>query len=380
VVNTFNYYPLATEKHLNQFAKASGVQLLLQMHASEPLDAEYADERLTDVIKKQVDRLNAMPDSDAVVGWMISDEIEELVAAGANPPERGAKAQRNLQRIVELVRQIDPVRRTATNHGGLPWMTVHEDEPFCSTGFTTRLNAYKVADRVAEAQRQGYPSYFLVSQASACPRGIPNLRYYGYREPITDAVLDSFTIAQEIQDHAEVAYLHGATGVMYFLYWAGGANYQPFTLTDVDGNDYQGKWEAVRKAARNIRQWEGAPSCRITQPDRASWATLGKVDKNAWWIADAVKVVVDARASEDHPVRAVKADYSFDGGLTWKPLPEATAEPYRFAIARDSMPKDRKEVRRTIRARAVNDLVASLWDVTEVHLRIAANKTQNSGR
>jgi hypothetical protein len=367
-VNAYNYYPLASEKKFNQYAKSNGVQILLQLCIPELIDANYTDDYLRKYVKGQIDTLNKLPDSNAVKGWTISDEIEDPFLSGDNRDQRRLNFQTLLQRTVKIVHELDPSRRAVTNHDALPWMTIYEDEPYCSTGFTTRLNAYKVKDRIAEARKQGYQSYFLVSQASTCPRGTANLRWYGYHEPITDRVLDSFTLAREIQDQAEVAYQQGATGAMYFLYWAGGANYLPYTLTDINGDDYLGKWDAVLKAARNIRDWEGAPRCGITSPENKSWLTMGKPDKNASWIVESLNVTVSAKSPEGDPVKSVECQYSADGCLTWKPL-KSGAKQDEFMLKPADLPPGQVQCR--IRARAFNSKGPSLWDMIETKISVA---------
>ncbi len=357
-VNQFNYYPLAKKKKLNQYAKANGLQLLVQMFHRPEEDYKLTDEELSRKIRSQVDQLNAMPDSDVVVGWGIGDEIENHYLKGEHRQQRRERGEKQHQRFSRLLRQIDQERRVTINHDGADWIAGHEDEPYCSTQWTGRFNNYRVRERIAEAQRLGYENYFLVSQAASCSRGEANLRWYGFRKPVNDAVLDSRTVAEEVQDYAETAYLEGSTGCMYFLYWAGGANYQGYTLTDIRGDDYQGKWDAVLKAMKNIRKWEGAPLCEIRRPARNSWVT------------GSFEVSVEAEAPEGDPVSVVRADYSTDGCLTWKHLPDAKTAPYRFVLDLDDVDAaGAKPISCWIRARAVNKRGPSLWDVIEVKIR-----------
>lgn len=365
-MNTRNYFPLAQEQRFNRYAKANGVQIFLQMYVPEPVDGNYSDEYFRKFIGAQIEAVNKLADSNAVVGWSVSDEIEDPYLSGENPEARRSKAEENLRRFITIARELDKSRRIVTNHDHLPWMTVGEDEPMCSTGYTTRFNSHKVKERIAEAQKQGYASYFLVSQASRVPMGTDNLRWYGYHAPITDAVVESQSIAQDVQDHAEVAYLEGATGVMYFLYWAGGANYLPYSLTDINGDDYQGKWDGVRKAAQNIRRWEGAPSCRITSPESMTWITLGTADKNVWWVKEAVVIEAATEAPKNDPVRAIYAEYSLDGCMTWKAITDANMTTGKFVIGQKELPKTGKCL---IRARAINSKGPSLWDVVEVKIQ-----------
>ncbi|MBI3922859.1 MAG: hypothetical protein HY318_15670, partial [Armatimonadetes bacterium] len=125
-----------------------------------------------------------------------------------------------------------------------------------------------------------------------------------------------------------------------------------FTLVDHHGEDYLGKWEAVRKAATNIRQWEGAPSCSIATPANHSWTAMP------------LRITVEAKAPANDPATAVKADYSVDGALHWTSLPDAVKPPYTFTLEADKV----KELPWTVwlRARAVNKRGPSLWDVIEV--------------
>ena len=369
-VNAYNYYPLAKEKKLNQYAKTNGVKLIVQYTGKHPAysDSNMTDEEIVEAIKGQVNGLNALPDSDAVIGWGIGDEIENRYLRGDNPEQRRAHAEVQYQRLSRLFRQVDPNRRITVNHDHMPWMASHEDEAFCSTGFTTRFNAHKVGDRIAEAQKFGFKKYFLVSQACRVPSTIPNLRWYGYRDPINDRVVDSISVAEMIQDHAEVAYTNGSTGCMYFLYWAGGANYLPYTLVDIAGDDYQGKWDAVKKAMQNIRNWEGAPSCRITSPQDRQWLSIGKVGEGVpGWVTESLKITVEVEAPEDDPVVKVECGYSLDGCLAWQSLTDDSAVPYEFSIGQSDVSEGLNEC--WIRVRAINKQGPSLWDIVKVDLR-----------
>ena len=369
-INAYNYYPLAKEKKLNQYTKANGVELIIQYVGKHPAysDSNMTDEEIIEAIKGQVDGLNAIADSDAVVGWGLGDEIEDLYLHGDNPEQRRAHAEKQYQRLSRLFRQVDQKRRTTINHDHMPWMASHEDEAFCSTGFTTRFNAHKVGDRIAEAKKLGFKNYFLVSQACRVPPTTPNIRWYGYKAPINDRLIDSITVAEMVQDHAEVAYTHGSTGCMYFLYWAGGANYEQYSLVNPAGDDYQGKWDAVKKAMQNIRRWEGAPSCKITSPANHQWLTIGNnTDKNLWWITESLEVKVAAEAPDDDPVTKVEAGYSLDGCLTWKSLADDTTEPYEFSVAQNNIRDGLNEC--WIRTRAINKKGPSLWDIIKIELR-----------
>ena len=155
---------------------------------------------------------------------------------------------------------------------------------------------------------------------------------------------------------------------MYFLYWAGGANYHPWTLTDIHGDDYQGKWDAVQKAMRNIRKWEGAPSCKITSPIDREWFTIGKVVKGAEskWFTETLKITAAVEAPEDDPVTRVECGYSLDDCLTWNSLKNDSTEPYEFTIDPDALSTGSNGC--WIRARAVNKKGPSLWDVIKVKL------------
>ena len=368
-----NYYPLAREKGLNAFAKANGVHFICNLFLPAPYDGSYSDDQLRRLIKEQVGAVNALPDSDVVVGWRIGDEIEstyhdeggaaleELKATKETRDQlqlKRARAQRNFQRLSALIRELDPTRRVIVNHCQMPddqWMDLHEDEAMSSTGVTGIYNSYRVRNQLANARRLGFGNYILVNIAMMCPPKTEDLRWYGYREPVNQAVLNSRSIAQHMQDYTEIAYTEGAAGICYFIYWAGGANYEPYTLTGADGGDYQGKWEAVRKAAGNIRQWEGAPSCAIISPPRQTWVTAP------------FRLSVMAGASAEDPVAKVTADYSLDGARSWTPLPEVRTPPYNFSLDGGMLKTTPCTV--LVRARAINTHGPSLWDVVELRVK-----------
>ena len=158
-------------------------------------------------------------------------------------------------------------------------------------------------------------------------------------------------IGQKIEDQAETAYTEGAVGFMYFLYWAGGSNYEPYTLVDINGNDTQGKWDAVRTAAGNIRRWEGSPTCTITSPERYGWPGLPAT----------IKLSVSAPSGD--PVKVVKGEISLDRGLTWTPLHDVAKPPYEYTVDA-GMVKGADSC--MVRVRAMNTRGSSLWDVIEI--------------
>lgn len=372
--NMLNYYPLAREKKLNQYAKANGIQILLQMSFNPEKHGNLSDEEMSAAIKQEVAALDAIEGSDAVVAWYVCDEIEDVAGYGPDRQEKLKQHEKAFQRWNTMVRKLDSKRRTVVNHNGSEWLASYEDEPICSTGFTTRYNSYKVRERIAEAKRLGYKKYFLVSQASRVPDGTPNIRYYGYREPINDRVIDSLSGAETIQDHAEVAFTEGASGCMYFLYWAGGANYQPWTLTDINGNDYQGKWNAVLRAMRNIRKWEGAPSCKITKPESNSWVTLGP--KSEGLLQTELIVVGLIESPAEDPAGKIEARISTNGCLSWQSVPsddvkttksgQQTAD-YAINIKAAMFPQGRSKCH--IKVRAINKTGPSLWDIIELEIQ-----------
>ena len=356
-IGTENYYSLAREKNLNTYAKANGVEFIGWLPHPSPIDGVHNEDDLRAYIQGNVDTLNALPDSDAVIAWRIFDEVESAFWGEADRAERLERVGANFRRFSDLIREIDPKRLVATNHGYMPgesWLDQGEDLPMSSTGMTGIYNSDRIRGEIASAQALGFHNYFTVAQACPCPLGEPNLRWYGYREPISDAVIASRTPAQHIQDYAEVAYTQGSAGIIYFLYWAGGDNYTEYTLTDVNGNDYLGKWEAVRQAAQNIRRWEGAPELRMTAPVNGTWTTLP------------FAVTVEVTAPAEEPVTLVQADYSLDGALSWQKLPDATDMPYIFTIGADQV----EELPATVwvRARAANARGGSLWDVAELRI------------
>lgn len=366
-IGQHNYFPLARERNLNTYAKANGVQLICNIFYPEPVDGAQSEDDLRAYIQDQVDAVNALPDADAVVAWRTGDEIESRFW-DEDRAERLEKVAANYRRFSDLVREIDPTRLVAVNHCYIPgkdwrglgedpperWLDLGEDLPMSSTGATGIYNSHRIREEIASAQALGFNNYLTVSPAFRVPFGEPNLRWYGYRAPINDAVVESRSLAEHIQDYAEVAYTQGAAGMVYFLYWAGGDNYTEYTLVDADGSDYLGKWEAVRRAARNIRQWEGAPGLKITTPVNETWTTLP------------VKVAVEATAPGNDPVTIVQADYSLDGALSWRALPDAREVPCTFAIGADQIPELPATV--WIRARAANGRGFSLWDVVEVRI------------
>ena len=268
-----------------------------------------------------------------MAGWYTADEIEYWHWRDEDKGERDRQVAENLRRFADIIRELDPKRRAFVNHayvvpGGGPWLPAGSDMAYCSVGMTGIYNGYRIRELKAEARRLGFGGFFAVLQSRSVPRGEDNLRWYGYREPITDAVIDSRSEAQHVQDSVEIAYLEGAMGGVHFLYWAGGGNYLSMSLVDLNGNDYIGKWDAVREAARNIRTWEGAPSCSITSPTNHTWGTAP------------IEVTVEGTAPETDPVTAVKADYSIDGAYSWKPFPDAAGVPCTFTVDR-SMLKQR---------------------------------------
>ena len=61
----------------------------------------------------------------------------------------------------------------------------------------------------------------------------------------------------------------------------------------------------MRQAALNIRNWEGAPACRVTSPESGGW------------YAFPVTLKVEATTPDEKgPVISVEAYYSLDGALT----------------------------------------------------------------
>jgi hypothetical protein len=354
-IGSANYFMQPGDKSLNTYAKANGVQMVVWLPYPEPLDGPYDEAKLRSYIKGMVDQVNSRPDADAVVAWRSGDEIEVMYYGQPDVKERRVLMAQNMQRFSDLLREIDPTRRVVMNHAEMPndqWIEVHEDEAWASTGVTGIYNSYRVREQIAQARRCGFDSYILVAQAHPCPLGTANLRWYGYREPVNDEVIKSRTVAQHVQDYAETAYLEGALGIGYFLYWAGGSGYETWTLVDLNGDDYLGKWDAVQKAARNIRKWEGAPSCAITGAVNHSWTGVP------------FTLTVEASAPAADPVTVVKADLSLDGAFSWTPLPDATEAPYRFTIDAGLV----KELPSTVwvRTRALNQRGPSLWDVIEL--------------
>lgn len=354
-IGTENHSTLMSQ-NINTFAKANGVRLVRWLPGPEPLDAATkCDEReLRNVIKSNVDYINSLPDSDAVVAWRIADEAESMNWGQKDMMPKRALMDQNLQRWSELIREIDPKRYVVINHAYMPvpadhWLTAHEDEAWSSTGMTGIYNAYRVKEQIAEARSHGLSNYILVAQAQTCPLGEANIRWYGHNAPINDEVIKSRTEGQTMQDYAEVAFTQGAAGINYFLYWAGGDNYDELSLVDLNGNDYRGKWDGVKKAAQNIRRWEGAPSCSINSP--AGWTQLP------------FTVTVNTSAPTNDPVTVVKADYSLDGAAHWLPLPDATEKPYAFTVMADMVKNTPSTV--WVRTRAFNKRGASLWDVLE---------------
>ena len=203
----------------------------------------------------------------------------------------------------------------------------------------------------------------MVTQTSACPLGEKALRWWGYREPVNDGVLKTLSEAEQIQDYFETAYLEGSAGCMAYLYWAGGPSCDSYSLVDIHGDDYQGKWSAVKKAAANIRKWEGAPSCRITSPEDKSWVSIGANEQGK----GKLKISVDVEAPVKTPVKIVKADYSTDGCLTWKPLADDITAPYEYVLGLNDVGDGLNNC--WIRAQAINKQGPSLWDVVEISLQ-----------
>ena len=142
--NSYNYFPLAKEKSLNSYAKANGVGLIVQMFLPENMyDENYvakpnAEEELRAYVKSTVDAVNALPDSDAVVGWAIGDEVENmfLYYPGKNKLQRTANGEKAFQHFSALIHEIDPARRVTINHDGSEWMNTGEDEPFAVPDFS----------------------------------------------------------------------------------------------------------------------------------------------------------------------------------------------------------------------------------------------------
>ena len=370
-VNMYNYYPLAEEKKLNQYAKANGVSLIVQMDKLWPYTEggdKKTDDELKAIIKRQVDRINKLPDSDVVDGWALGDEIENLFHRGENREQRRRNSESRFQQVSRLVREIDPNRRVTINHDGWDWMASHEDEPWCTTQHTDRYNRHNIRKKIALAQKLGYKNYFVAILATQPVRTPAAIGAYGYRGRVNIPVIDNLTLGERIQDYAETAYLEGAKGCVYYLYGAGGAPTDGLALVDIHGNDYQGKWDAVLKAARNIRKWEGFPSCKIVSPLNYSF-TRGetKITVDAQGITDLV-YPTDPRIEAD-PVTVVKADYSTDDCLTWTPLPDATDAPYKFILDPNTISAiGDRPTSCFIRTRAFNKRGSSLWDVIEIRL------------
>ena len=355
-INSYNYYSLAKHKKLNQYAKAYGVRFILQMVYDRTWGLD--EQKMTEFIEENLRRLKAISDSDAVVGWAIGDEVENFVANlhGEERERRRRELERGFQRFSDLIRSLDPRRRVTVNHDrpNPRWLRCGEDESFCTTAYTGALNRGRICELQEEAKRHGFDDYFVVSQASSVPLGKENLAWHGMPSEVNDRVLAARTIAQEIRDYAETAYIEGSPGIMYFLYWAGSENYLPFTLVDANGDDHLGKWNAVLEASRNIRRWEGHPDCQINSPNDNTWATLpAKVSVNA------------SSVNQDDQVQNVEIQVSGDHGLNWEGLLVTRSDDGSFTVVVAEEPLNTAGTLR-VRARALNTRGHSLWDVIDI--------------
>jgi hypothetical protein len=351
-----NYTFLAEKRDFNAYCRANGVKVIFELIPPQGIDQEMPEEKLRAYAQGQVDFIRSLPDNDAVTAYRMSDEIESWFWQEPNREARLAQAATNFRKLADLLRELDPQRHVAMNHCYMPgqgWLELGEDIPMSSTGMTIIYNSYRIREQIAEARKQGFRSYIVTQQAQTCPLGEANLAWYGYQTPqINDRVITQRTPGQTIQDQAEMAYTQGGLGVGYFLYYAGGwdAGYPDLSLVDFEGNDLDGKWEGVRRAALNIRNWEGAPACRVTSP------------RNGGWNALPVTLQVEASAPDAKaPVVTVVADYSTDGARTWQPLPADTQAPYEMTLGPGILKSPPDTV--LVRVRARNRVGWSLWDV-----------------
>lgn len=351
-----NYSFLTQNRDFNAYCRANGIQVIFELIPPDGMDQEFPEEKLRVYAQGQVAFIRSLPDNEVVTAYRMSDEIESWFWEQPQREARLAQAAANFRRLADLLRELDPSRKVAMNHCYMPgrnWLEMGEDIPMSSTGMTMIYNSYRIREQIAEAKKQGFRSYIVTQQAQTCPLGQPNLAWYGYQTPqVNDRVITQRGPGQTIQDQAEMAYTQGGLGVCYFLYYGGGwdAGYPDLSLVDFEGNDLEGKWEGVRRAALSIRNWEGAPACRVTWP------------RNGGWNALPLTLRVEASAPDPKdPVLTVVADYSTDGARSWQPLPAAAQAPFEVTLDREILHNPPVTV--YVRVRAQNRVGWSLWDV-----------------
>jgi hypothetical protein len=243
-------------EHLNALAARYRIDVYVQLFAR--LDADEPDDVARARIRAAVRFINRQPHNQVVVGYGIADE-PELNFPVDEHPEVAARAAR----FIELVKSVDPFRRTLTTRYGTRWHRFRTDEIWCNVFGADWEHADQLARMWRVVRAAGYRS-FVALAAGQSPQELSesspdhSQTNAGFDTSAEDTVAD---VRQHyVYQYLLSAYFTGAAGVVFYIF-DGTPQDRAWSFVDTSGADIDNKWAALRAAIADIRAMAGRCRC-----------------------------------------------------------------------------------------------------------------------
>jgi len=314
IVNPRVYLELAPQG-LNTVAKRWGMELVVGMAPDpcSPISTNYTENE----IRESVKLINSYPDSDVVIGWYLSDEIE--LNYGKRFPAIGI----HLAAISKLFKKYDPARKTFVNHhddrtnsdGKL--LFAGEECPSCSVFWANhfaieRLREVKSLFRTTYGENVPLVAVFGAQGTRNALTTETNLQFNKV-VGIDLKQVSKIPVRQDIADYVATPFSLGFAGTAFFVY-DGYYDYDWYSIVDERGRSKEGRLEGIRDGMAAVRAAEGCPSLAM------------EVDK------EKMRIQLKPAAIDGKPVDEVVLEYSNDGGYSWKPIPDVRPDTQSVSI------------------------------------------------
>jgi len=361
-------------KNINLLAKNYGIELMVQLFYQPEwgMDESKMKRAITDYVRW----VNALPDSDAIVAWGYGDEIENPphidAFPGQNEKEKRAASSKAYTRFAQLLKEMDPKRRTIIDHSDPPWISSGEEETWCSTPFAARACQRNILKRQAEARKLGHDNMILVAQVASVMPTWEDMTYSGYPQGMTGAeFLSQHSAAQIIREYMLAAYENKTAGIIFYCYDGEDQHSSsPHIFKDTLGRDILGRWPAFVEASREIQKRMGRPLCQLI------WYAPGHIKRAYCYDPKtqqaSLHVVVTPGA---RPIEKVALEYSSDAGYHWQTLGQAVegkGKPFHYRLDVD-VNKLASGKQGLFRARAFDGEQWSAWSISSF-FRVGSNE------